>query len=564
MDYKKFTKEAPIDTKTIFNKAIEVFSAIKDKDLISFSLEGIYRLKKEDKIVISLTLAGLLVDGYIKDIYNENGVTAEKIFKYFRIDKNTIIELPKEVYAKTFQNEFRDIIERLQKFFVMGGHSSDINDFSNFEAERIFRFICQKFLYYSSILNRVYNATNIDVSFDSCQRKSDAKKTEAPKNNKENINPNLSEFMKRLTKDLIVDESVLKAKEKKSVLDEANNLSNLLRKAMTEYSVNPTSLNKKQQNTSKRNLSKYGDFLTGIDFKTNPAIGREEEIKNLMLALVTPEKSAIIVGDAGVGKTAIVEGLAYFINKDHVPNQLKNKKIVRINVSSIMQGCMFVGMLEERMEQLMKELIESPDTILFIDEIHNVIGAGTGSRKQVMDIANILKPYLDRGQIKMIGATTTDEYEKHIMNDSAFKRRFERVNVKEPDETVVKRILSGSIPIIEEATNVKFNFNQEEKDFILNFIASVTSSKNRLYFDQVNNPDLALTILKKAFAYASLYDFKYLEIEHIAEAIKTSERIDKNIRDTESARLLATFNNHNEIKEKPIQRTIPFPRTGLK
>lgn len=148
------------------------------------------------------------------------------------------------------------------------------------------------------------------------------------------------------------------------------------------------------------NLGINYEFLTNKDYIRNPAIGRENEIENLEIALLMPSKSAILVGETGVGKTAIVEGLAYKIMNGQVSNKLKNKKILKVNTSSIIQGCTFVGALEAKAEKLVQYLIKNPDTILFIAEFHTIIGAGKGNHN-TLDLANILKPYLDRGQIKI-------------------------------------------------------------------------------------------------------------------------------------------------------------------
>ncbi len=276
-----------------------------------------------------------------------------------------------------------------------------------------------------------------------------------------------------------------------------------------------------------------------------------------MLSLLTPEKSPMLIGESGVGKTAIVEGLAYLIKNKQVPKILQNVKIIKINTATILSNSIYRGMFEQRVENIIQELIKKPDLILFIDEIHTVISAGSSS-SQDLDFANILKPYLDRGQIKMIGATTKEEYEKYIMKDAAFKRRFESVNILEPSELIIKQILKGSIPKIEQATKVNFDFSAEDETRIFEYIINCTNKKHRVYNDKVYNPDLSLTILKKSFAFAALYGLNNVRIQHIAEAIKTCEKINESTRNRQANELMAIFNRDQEISESSC-RIIPFP-----
>ena len=151
-------------------------------------------------------------------------------------------------------------------------------------------------------------------------------------------------------------------------------------------------------------LDRYGTDVTKEEFVTNPAIGREQQIKELILILLTPEKSAILIGKPGIGKTAIVEGLAYRIQKNDVPDALKGYSIVNIKTASLL-GTMPSG--ESKVQKMIDELKQKEKMILFIDEVHMLIGATDSSS---LDFANIFKEVLGRGSIKVIGATTTEEY----------------------------------------------------------------------------------------------------------------------------------------------------------
>ena len=155
-------------------------------------------------------------------------------------------------------------------------------------------------------------------------------------------------------------------------------------------------------------LDRYAQNLTEREYITDPSIGRDEEIKQVIMTLLTPEKSALLVGKAGVGKTSIVEGVAYRIQKGMVPNALLGYKIYKLNVTSLLGKTESEGQQESRVDLLVKELANSPKTILFLDETHVLVNKDGG--ESGIDFANMFKAGLDRGEIKMIGATTDEEY----------------------------------------------------------------------------------------------------------------------------------------------------------
>ena len=165
-----------------------------------------------------------------------------------------------------------------------------------------------------------------------------------------------------------------------------------------------------QENSHKLSiLETYGENLSSKEFITDPAIGREQEINEMILALITPDKSALLVGKPGIGKTAIVEGLGYRINIGQAPDALKGWNIIKINIPSLLGSSKTEeGNMESRLELLLQELKTVDHTILFIDEVHLLVNKAASSNG--IDFANMLKPFLDRGTIKMIGATTTEEY----------------------------------------------------------------------------------------------------------------------------------------------------------
>jgi ATP-dependent Clp protease ATP-binding subunit ClpC len=186
-----------------------------------------------------------------------------------------------------------------------------------------------------------------------------------------------------------------------------------------------------------RNLTKYAE-----EDKLDPVIGRESEIERVMQILSRRTKNnPVLVGEPGVGKTAVVEGLAQRIAKNDVPGTLKDKQIYTLDLGALVAGSKYRGEFEERLKKVMKEIAERGDIILFIDEIHNLVGAGAA--EGAIDAASILKPALARGEVQTIGATTLDEYRKHLAKDAALERRFQQILVKEPSVLETKKILAG-------------------------------------------------------------------------------------------------------------------------
>ena len=203
-------------------------------------------------------------------------------------------------------------------------------------------------------------------------------------------------------------------------------------------------------------LNQYGDDITAKaeEGKYDTIIGREKEIERIMQIISRRNKNnPCLVGEPGVGKTAIVEGLAEKIIAGDVPENLKNKRIIDLDISGIVAGAKYRGDFEERIKKILDEVKKTKNIILFIDEIHTIVGAGAA--EGAIDAANILKPLLARGEIQLIGATTLDEYRKYIEKDSALERRFSIINVNEPSAKDTIEILKGIIDKYEAHHNVK-------------------------------------------------------------------------------------------------------------
>lgn len=255
--------------------------------------------------------------------------------------------------------------------------------------------------------------------------------------------------------------------------------------AITILNNQKVNINKLINKISNDKTLKYGINLNEKvkNKKYIPIVGREKEINELIEALCKKDKNnAILVGEAGVGKTAIVEALAYKINKNEVPKELQNKKIIEISMSSVISGTRYRGEFEEKMEKIIDEFKENDDYILFIDEIHTMVG--TGSSDGAIDASNILKPSLARNEIKCIGATTTKEYKKSFLKDKALNRRFQIINIEEPSIKETLNILKNVKKHYEIFHNVKISTKE------LNTIINIASKDNTK-----KEPDRSLELL---------------------------------------------------------------------
>jgi len=289
-------------------------------------------------------------------------------------------------------------------------------------------------------------------------------------------------------------------------------------------------------NTEISMLETYGECLTEKDYITNPAIGRDEEIKQMILTLLTPEKSALLVGKPGIGKTAIVEGLAYRIKFGDIPAALENWKIYKLNITSLLGSNVINGQTENRLDLIIKELSTKKNVILFIDETHLLV-----NRQGGIDFANQLKAGLDRGTIKMIGATTTEEYEQYILRDRAFLRRFQKIDVLEADKPTVVKILMGTYPKLESQIGVKLEYNDYIKERLFTFIVEMTDEYKRVYEVASRYPDICLTILANAFTFALYDNEKSVKIKHFYKAVCNARNIYEDAKIKEIARFKEEF-----------------------
>jgi ATP-dependent Clp protease ATP-binding subunit ClpB len=286
-------------------------------------------------------------------------------------------------------------------------------------------------------------------------------------------------------------------------------------------------------------LQKYAINLTeqAENGKLDPVIGRDEEIRRVLHILSRRKKNnPVIIGDPGVGKTAIVEGIAWRIVKHDVPETLAGKKIFSLDLSALIAGAKYKGEFEERLKAVIKEVVDSNEqVILFIDEIHTLVGAGGG--QGAMDAANILKPALARGELRTIGATTLDEYQKYFESDKALERRFQAVYVDEPSMEDTVSILRG----------IREKYENYHKVQILDEAVVAAAELSHRYISERKLPDKAIDLIDEAAAKLRL------ELDSVPEDV---DKLDRQMRQLEIEREAIKRDNDTrklEVLNKQIQ-----------
>ena len=290
---------------------------------------------------------------------------------------------------------------------------------------------------------------------------------------------------------------------------------------------------------SERVLDQYSTDLTEQAYsgKLDPVVGREKEIERLMQILSRRTKNnPCLIGEPGVGKTAIVEGLALRIASGVVPDAMKEKRIVTLDLSGMVAGSKYRGEFEERMKKMIQEVKASGDIILFLDEVHTIIGAG--GAEGAIDASNMLKPSLARGEIQLIGATTITEYRKHIEKDAALERRFQPITVEEPTEEECLMILQG----------LKERYESHHKVHIEEEALKSAVALSKRYVTDRFLPDKAIDIIDEACSKVSLAGFKVP-----ASFNEMEEKIRNLISEKEEEIKKGNFKKASELQEEQCQ-----------
>ena len=281
-------------------------------------------------------------------------------------------------------------------------------------------------------------------------------------------------------------------------------------------------------------LDSIGIDLTRIEYLKDPSVDREEELKAIEKILLYPEKdtSIMVIGQAGCGKTALIKGLAYRVQKGKVPKALKNIRIISLNCADLVAGTKYVGTLEKKMQTIIKEASASKDIILFLDSIHQAIGAGKieGSNNTVSEI---LKNHMgiEDGGIRVIGATTIVEYDKYISSDPSFETRFKLLKINEPDETVIYSILNNLINAYNKFCDAKLLLEPDDRDKLIRWLIETTCERNRDKRVSSSNPRLVLDIVKDAYARACLDSRDEVTYDDFKLSVLQEERLWPSCRD---------------------------------
>lgn len=306
-------------------------------------------------------------------------------------------------------------------------------------------------------------------------------------------------------------------------------------------------LNKLYNELINKNDYEYGinlnEYVKNKDYE--PITGREKELENLIEILLRKNKNnPLLIGEPGIGKTALVESLAYKINSKDVPNELLNKKIISINISKIVSGTRYRGEFEEKLHKLIEHFEQNNNLIIFFDEIHTIVGAG--GAEGAIDASNIIKPYIARNKLKIIGATTTKEYYKSIYNDGALNRRFQTIVLKEPTPQETLNILLNSKKYYEKYHNVHITNKQ------LKTIVDLSTK----YIKDRYNPDKSLDMLDKICSKIKYKSYNTSNNIKINELEKQKLIFIKN-KDYKKAKQISNkINNHNTFKIKLDNNTI--------
>ncbi len=315
--------------------------------------------------------------------------------------------------------------------------------------------------------------------------------------------------------------------------------------------------NGRNQGRGTQTLDQYSRDLTKLarEKRLEPCIGREEEIRRLIQTLSRRTKNnPCLIGEPGVGKTAIVEGLAQRIAEGTVPDSVKGRRLLTLDLSGMVAGSKYRGEFEERIKRVMEEVRQAGNVLLFVDELHTIIGAG--GAEGAMDASNILKPALSRGELQMIGATTLEEYRKYIEKDAALERRFQPITVEEPSEEETVVILKG----------IRRSYERHHQVVITDEALEAAVKLSRRYINDRFLPDKAIDLMDEAAARVRLGSYKRIDsiadldrqgaklLEEIEDAVKAQEFEEAGRLQEERKEVLARLDKERTRAERSTRR----------
>lgn len=506
--YEEYSKEMNYTNLMIINRAMSVYQALINKNtlysdtynILNSLFISVLSYVEKNKIYVFATKNNDLNN--LNIISNEN---VTNVFKYFKLDeifkKNEVNIIARE-YREKIWPKFEGFVKALEMQAKFINIKPIVYLYYIFNTQKYKEVLVNIYKYvFKDNWHEKYSADQIliDTSYIKFMNALYCKV-----DYQEEIKKNNFEEEEKLEKEELKPEKIAEEKSKVKTTPNANS---------------------KKGKTSK--LLTYGYYLNEETFSYNPAVGREKELKELEIDLLLPEKSILLIGNAGVGKTSIVKGLAYNIQQGNINNYLKDIKILKVDINNLLAGTRYRGDFEEKIKNLIEELIKNPDVIMYLEEMHTTIGLGT-SEGAPLDFANILKSYLSDGKIRIIGDTTIEEYHKYILEDNAFRRRFKTITIKEPDDVSLLKIINSVCDVLEEQYHISFG-NVERKKLIFQELINLTRDMIMIKEDGINdtknNPDLVLDVLKLIFAYAKYYNHEEVEKNDIYEGIMNAEGI---------------------------------------
>ena len=297
-----------------------------------------------------------------------------------------------------------------------------------------------------------------------------------------------------------------------------------------------------------KDLEVFGVVMNLIKYNTSPTVGREYEVEKLGIALCQKNRSVMLIGDSGVGKTAIVEQFAYDIQNNNVPRALRDKIILEVSPTELVAGKNYVGDFEKIIKDLVNMCLEN-DVILFIDEIHTLFGTGSHSNSKV-DMAQMLKKYLGRTSLKVIGTTTNNEFDKYFYSD-ALKRRFTVIDVKELDREKLERVIEKEM--VDLGNEYMISSDRILGTNVIDVLLDLTDRKNLVYGDTSRNPDLAISIVQTAFAKALYDEADEINSDHIEYSINECGNLKEHAKEEAIDNL-----NYDCKADKQMRKIIPF------
>lgn len=483
------------------------------------------------------------------------------------IETKTIIE-----YALLFYKT----LEKEQLFIDEKDVSSFVSFKSLSELDKAFLAIFVSLLTVNTNVKKTLNSSNVDIDkllefIADCNKEYTLLEevSDLSEEEKEKIYCSRFYFLNSLLHDQNIDVKDLTPESLAYLILEGNHLSSIIERFYLHSFDEAGSLDKHQSYiklkelvedskkvfNDKTYLDEYGVNLSRKEHLQR-AIGRDAEIRNIEIALLTPsKKGSILVGNPGVGKRTIVEGLARKIKEGDVPLELRNKEIIEIDLATIVAGTSYRGQLEERVKRILDEARDNSNVILFINGIHN--GMASSEESNRIDFISVLGNYLSRGEISVIATTTEEDYFKVVLPNDNISSKLNKITVGEPSKKVIEEILYDSIDEISRLTKVSMPINDGVRELIINTIVSITSKDKRGYFSTRSNPDLARNLLERTFAIASINNHDEICLDDLIESVESDESLSKDARNREVTRLREVFNNSTRVLRK--SNIIKFP-----